>query len=160
MQSCASLQVWPSSHAEQVEPPQSTSDSFPFWTPSSHAGGVQVPSVQTSETQSCAPSQSWPSSQAEQVEPPQSTSDSSPSRMPLRQLGAPAVDSEELASSPELASPPVVSSPELVSPSPVASVGPELPVLASEAPSDAPPLDEEEGGPPLLMDLKNLRKQK
>jgi hypothetical protein len=60
----------------QVNPPQSTSDSEPFWTPSLQVALSQVPAVQTPLAQSEAVEQLDLAGQPLQVDPPQSTSDS------------------------------------------------------------------------------------
>src|SRR5688572_765599 len=56
VQSVGAMQPSPASHLVVQVPPQSTSVSVPFWTPSSHAGAAQVyvPGSQTRLAQ-CAP---------------------------------------------------------------------------------------------------------
>jgi hypothetical protein len=55
------------------EPPQSTSVSLPFFTPSVHAAAAQTPPEQLPLVQSLLPLQAWPVPHLEQL-PPQSTS--------------------------------------------------------------------------------------
>ncbi len=76
---------FPSEHAEHG-PPQSTSVSELFFTPSEQEGDWQDPLVQTCDTQSFAAEQTLPVTQAEQF-PPQSTSLSFPFFVPSEQLG-------------------------------------------------------------------------
>jgi hypothetical protein len=83
-QSAASPQPASVPQASQAGPPQSTSVSWPFVTPSSQAGAWQTPSVHTPLRQSLAPAQPCPAPHAEQL-PPQSTSVSSPFGTPSPQ---------------------------------------------------------------------------
>lgn len=78
--------IFPTGHRGQVPPPQSTSDSLPFWMPSVQEGAAQTPSTQLEVVQSESVSQARPSSQAPQG-PPQSTSVSSPFFSPSSQVG-------------------------------------------------------------------------
>src|SRR5436190_1490199 len=78
-QSPPPLHVLPARQAAQA-PPQSTSDSEPFFSLSSHAGAAQrfVVALHTWLMQSVVTAQVLPSGQAPQPAPPQSTSVSVP----------------------------------------------------------------------------------
>jgi hypothetical protein len=65
-------------HLAQLLPPQSTSVSLPFCTPSAHEPGLQTPELQTLLRQSPATRQVFVAAQAEHEFPPQSTSVSLP----------------------------------------------------------------------------------
>ena len=71
-----SLQVW---QGGQSDPPQSTSDSSPFWIPSEQvvAATAQAPESQKPLAQSSSVPHPAPSTQLEPQAPPQSTSVSS-----------------------------------------------------------------------------------
>jgi hypothetical protein len=90
LQSVFALQCLRSRHAEQLRappPPQSTSVSAPFCTPSLQLAGVQVPvPPQTFDTQSEPFRHFLPSAHGAHVVPPQSMSVSVPSFTPLVQL--------------------------------------------------------------------------
>jgi hypothetical protein len=77
-QSEPTMQAFPVAHAAQVPPPQSTSVSLPFLTPSEQVGTRQTPPEQTLLEQSEEMRQTLPLAQAAQVPPPQSTSVSLP----------------------------------------------------------------------------------
>jgi hypothetical protein len=77
----------PGKQAVQVPPPQSTSLSAPFCTPSLHEGIAQVPPTHTWLVQSDAIEQLFPGAQAGQVLP-QSTSVSVPFLTPSLHEGA------------------------------------------------------------------------
>jgi hypothetical protein len=76
----------PSAHAPHV-PPQSTSDSVPFFTPSEHEGTWQTFDVQTPLWQSAGTAHPLVSAHGEHA-PPQSTSVSVPFLVPSVQPGA------------------------------------------------------------------------
>src|SRR5690606_31223084 len=76
----------PQSFAGAHEPPQSTSVSSPFFTPSEHEASAQAPPEQLPLAQSASPRQSAPVSQPSQA-PPQSTSLSFWFNVPSLQLG-------------------------------------------------------------------------
>jgi hypothetical protein len=79
----------PVAQGGQVPPPQSTSVSAPFFTPSVQLGAAHVPLVQVSPpAQSLAMVHALPVAQGGQVPPPQSTSVSAPSFTPSVQLAA------------------------------------------------------------------------
>lgn len=84
-QSWSVRQVSPISHPPQL-PPQSTSDSSWFWTPSSQAGAAQREATQRRDTQSRSPWHALPSVQASGQVSPQSTAGSRPLRIPSLQL--------------------------------------------------------------------------
>src|SRR5689334_17689477 len=89
MQSPGTPQVLKSVQRGQVvEPPQSTSVSPWFFTPSVHDGAAHRPEVQTPLSQSLPTLQIWFSVQRLQSAPPQSTSDSLPFRTVSVQLAA------------------------------------------------------------------------
>jgi hypothetical protein len=75
-------------HPGQFGPPQSTSVSLPFWTPSLHVGTAQAPAAQTPLTQSLAPAQPLPSAHLGQFGPPQSMSVSPSFWIPSLHVGA------------------------------------------------------------------------
>src|SRR4051812_29553129 len=75
----------PEAHPEQTPPPQSTSVSLPFLTPSAQPE-AQVPLEHTPPLQSVLAPHFFPSAQRARHEPPQSTSVSSPSRALSKQL--------------------------------------------------------------------------
>jgi hypothetical protein len=76
-QSAAPLQALPTAHLEQV-PPQSTSLSLPFFTPSEHVGAAHRLFRQRPLTQSESPTHALPTGQRGHALPPQSTPDSFP----------------------------------------------------------------------------------
>jgi hypothetical protein len=84
VQSDSCKHCFPSGHAAQMPPPQSTSVSLPSLTWSSHVEATQVPEPMshTVDAQSRVSLQSLPTAQAAQVPPPQSTSVSLPSLTP------------------------------------------------------------------------------
>ena len=85
-QSLPALQFLPSSHFGALVgavPPQSTSLSVPFWSPSVALGGEHSPAMQLLFSQSVATPQVLPSMHRGATEPPQSTSLSSPSFEPF-----------------------------------------------------------------------------
>src|SRR5690606_103849 len=84
-QSLLSLHMRPMGHAGQV-PPQSTSDSEPFWMESMQLPAAQNPSIQLLLSQWSLAVQVDPGAHASQV-PPQSTSASSPLRTSSSQAG-------------------------------------------------------------------------
>jgi hypothetical protein len=88
VQSPALAQPRPGAHFAAHVPPQSTSVSAAFWTPSEQVGGAQwAVWSHTRETQSSSASQlAWSPHGAH--EPPQSTSVSSPSTLPSPQVAA------------------------------------------------------------------------
>jgi hypothetical protein len=92
-QSLATLQFFPSPQAGQL-PPQSTSDSDPFRTPSLQAGARHVV-WQTIDVQSVGAPHVLPTPQGLH-EPPQSTSDSEPFFWPSLQPGAAQVLPEQM----------------------------------------------------------------
>jgi hypothetical protein len=77
-QSDATPHVRPTGQRAQLPPPQSTSDSVPFLTPSLHVAALQNPAVHTLFEQSLAVVHALPAPHAAQPAPPQSTSDSVP----------------------------------------------------------------------------------
>jgi len=87
-QSEASRHALPIAHGEQVEPPQSTSVSLPFFRPSLQVAIVQMLPTQFPEVQSEACRHALPVVHAEQVGPPQSVSVSFPFLTPSVQVGA------------------------------------------------------------------------
>ena len=76
-QSLRAPQTLPAAHGVQL-PPQSTSDSLPFFLPSLQLGAAQMPAVHTIEVQSLAPRHLRLGAQGPQAPPPQSTSLSLP----------------------------------------------------------------------------------
>jgi hypothetical protein len=89
-QSPSALQFFPSPQRGQalLVPPQSTSDSLPFLSPSAHSGVVaQTPPLQMLLAQSLARLHGLPAPQPGHTPPPQSTSTSAPSRRPSSQEG-------------------------------------------------------------------------
>ena len=87
-QSPAMAQPSVSSHFCGQDPPQSTSVSEPFLTPSPQLGAWHRLPVHTPVTQSLPPAQPSPTSQASGQDPPQSVSVSVPLRTPSLQVGA------------------------------------------------------------------------
>jgi hypothetical protein len=87
-QSAALEQVFPRAHLLQLVPPQSVSDSPPFFTVSVQVGAWHLLPVQTPLVQSAAKRHPLPSPQLAAQEPPQSTSVSKPLRAPSVQVGA------------------------------------------------------------------------
>jgi hypothetical protein len=75
-------------HGAHAEPPQSTSVSVPFFTPSLHPGCVQRPLEQYALVQSLPPMHFFPFAHAGHVPPPQSLSVSAPFSTPSLQLAA------------------------------------------------------------------------
>jgi hypothetical protein len=73
-QSPATTQELPLGHFAQLDPPQSTSLSVPFFTPSEHVAAWQVPLAHTRLRQSVPTEQVSPVLQPMQMPPPQSTS--------------------------------------------------------------------------------------
>src|SRR5262245_26593556 len=74
-QSWFMVHFWPGWQAGHVVPPQSMSVSNPFFTPSLHEGGLQVPDgPQILSAQSDPSAHFLPSAQGMQLPPPQSTS--------------------------------------------------------------------------------------
>src|SRR6266852_2810250 len=82
VQSPLPAHISPLAHVGQVPPPQSTSVSAPFFTPSRHVGGWQMPVVQTPLVQSAATRHIFRSAHGAQMPPPQSMSVSAPFFMP------------------------------------------------------------------------------
>jgi len=78
LQSLAVTHVFESTHELPHAPPQSTSDSVPFFTPSKHVATAHVFAVQTPDPQSVPAEHALPDSHLAAHEPPQSTSDSVP----------------------------------------------------------------------------------
>jgi hypothetical protein len=87
LQSDAALHPSPVLHVPQVPPPQSTPVSAPFLTPSLHAAGWHVPSLQTPLVQSPPNVHVCESPQVGQ-EPPQSVAVSEPFSTSSLQAGA------------------------------------------------------------------------
>jgi len=89
-QSLGVAHVAPAVHAPHVGPPQSTSVSAPFLTPSLHVAAAQVPDValQLEVEQSLPTVQLTPTPQALQEPPPQSTPVSAPFRIPSEHVAA------------------------------------------------------------------------
>ncbi len=86
-------QSFPEPHACPVphgvhEPPQSTADSVPFFTPSLHVAVWQTPPMQRLLLQSASLPQAAPSKHDGHVDPPQSTADSAPFFTKSMQVGA------------------------------------------------------------------------
>jgi hypothetical protein len=81
-QSVFCLQCFWSAHFGHAGPPQSTSVSISFWTPSVQVGAWHVPPLHTPSTQSAFTLQMRPSAHAAHVPPPQSVSVSLPSLTP------------------------------------------------------------------------------
>src|SRR6185503_21083953 len=71
------VQTRPALHFGQVDPPQSTSVSLPFMTPSEHDAAVQTLFVHRLLVQSAFALHAWPLGHFGQL-PPQSTADSEP----------------------------------------------------------------------------------
>ena len=89
VQSPSAAQLNPVAHLAQLVPPQSTSLSSPFFSPSLHLASLQRPSVQTKLRQSSLKRQLPPDGQRLGVHvSPQSVSDSLPLRTPSSHLGA------------------------------------------------------------------------
>lgn len=86
LQSPLSPHICPKPHFAHA-PPQSTSDSLPFMTPSEHEGTWQTPAVHTPLPQSAGVAHVAPSAHGSQTGPPQSTSVSAPFRSPSLQGG-------------------------------------------------------------------------
>ncbi len=87
LQSESTVQPWSGPHflglnPDAHEPPQSTSVSLPFWTPSAHVGTRHVFCLQTPCRQSSAASQICPGAHVAPHAPPQSMSVSSPFFVP------------------------------------------------------------------------------
>jgi hypothetical protein len=70
-------QLAPLPHLPQL-PPQSTSDSLPFFTLSMHVAGAHAPDMQSVDSQSDGPPHARPSAHFGHDPPPQSTSVSAP----------------------------------------------------------------------------------
>jgi len=102
-QSSWASQAVPAAHLVAQLPPQSTADSSPLMTPSSHDAAAHRPSLHTRELQSAGPPHPLPTPQPAQL-PPQSTSVSSPFAAPSSHVGAtqaPPLHTSERQSVPE-----------------------------------------------------------
>jgi hypothetical protein len=125
-QSPPTLQVLPAAQGEQ-NPPQSTSVSTPFFTPSKQLGTWQVPAEQTPLWQSLPAPQVFPLAQERQTPPPQSTAVSLPFFTPSMQVATWQVPAEQ---TPLVQSPPPTHcthapAPSHIVPPPVAQAVPE-----------------------------------
>jgi hypothetical protein len=87
-QSVSTSQDAPAAHVAHTGPPQSTSVSVPFCTPSAQSGAAQNPALHRWLEQSASETQTRPGGQSVQAAPPQSMSVSAPFLMPSRQVGA------------------------------------------------------------------------
>src|SRR5438477_10207870 len=81
---------------QDVVPPQSTSDSPWFFTPSVQLGATHLPNVHTPDAQSAPILQTPPSGQRAQSTPPQSTSVSKPFCTLSVQFAAPQAFTEQI----------------------------------------------------------------
>ena len=87
-QSAAVAQTCPGPHPGQADPPQSTSDSEPFFVMSVQSEASHCSSVQMPVEQSDGILQLFPSTHGPQAGPPQSRSVSVPSGLPFTQVAA------------------------------------------------------------------------
>jgi hypothetical protein len=81
-QSVSTMQTFPVEHGLQTGPPQSTSVSVPFLSPSRQLDASQTPATQSSLVQSVSTAHFWAVAHGAQTPPPQSTSVSVPFWMP------------------------------------------------------------------------------
>src|SRR5207245_2329504 len=88
VQSAPARHAWPSPQSGQVLPPQSTSLSVPFLTPSPQVGAARTDELHTRPWQTPATAQFFPLAHLVGQEAPQSTSPSVPFWIPSLQVGA------------------------------------------------------------------------